>query len=154
MVILRDRRLIALALANVLWMVGYTFWTNWTTLYLVQTFHLTTAQANGYAWVPPVASTLGGFAGGWLSRRAIARGVPAVDARVFATFVSAIGCFVSVLAPFCPTPLWALLPVSLSYFAIVAGSRAWQLARSGIAAGLAAVGGQTSSQGYRAAPAM
>jgi ACS family hexuronate transporter-like MFS transporter len=113
--ILRDRRLIALAAANVLWMVGYTFWTNWTTLYLVQTFQLTTSQANGYAWVPPVASTLGGFAGGWLSRRAMARGVPAVKARVFATFVS-------VLVPFCNGPLWALLPVSLSYFAIVAGS--------------------------------
>jgi MFS transporter, ACS family, hexuronate transporter len=120
--ILRDRRLIALALANVLWMVGYTFWTNWTTLYLVQTFKLTTAQANGYAWVPPVASVAGGFAGGWLSRRVIAGGTAAMDARVFAIFVSAIGCLVSVLAPFCPTPLLALVPVSLSYFAIVAGS--------------------------------
>lgn len=120
--LLRDNRLIALAGANVLWMVGYTFWSNWTTLYLVQTFQLTTAQANGYAWVPPVASTLGGFAGGWLSRRAIARGKAAVDARVSAIFLSAIGCLVSVLAPFCPTPLWALLPISLSYFAIVAGS--------------------------------
>jgi MFS transporter, ACS family, hexuronate transporter len=120
--ILRDRRLIALSGANVLWMVGYTFWTNWTTLYLVQTFKLTTAQANGYAWVPPVASTLGGFAGGWLSRRAISRGTPAIGARVFVTLVAAIGCLVSVLVPFCPTPLLALLPVSLSYFAIVAGS--------------------------------
>ena len=36
--------------------------------------------------------------------------------------MSAIGCLVSVLVPFCPTPLMALLPVSLSYFAIVAGS--------------------------------
>lgn len=121
-VILRDRRLLALAGANVLWMVGYTFWTNWTTLYLVQSYHLTTTQANGYAWVPPVASTLGGFAGGWLSRNAIARGTPAVEARVFAILLSACGCLVSVLAPFCPTPLWALLPVSASYFAIVAGS--------------------------------
>lgn len=120
--ILQDRRLIALAAANVLWMVGYTFWTNWTTLYLVRTYNLTTAQANGYAWVPPVASVLGGFAGGWISRRSIARGTPAVEARVFAALVSAVGCLVSILAPFCPSPLWALLPVSLSYFAIVAGS--------------------------------
>ncbi len=45
-----------------------------------------------------------------------------MDARVFAVFVSAIGCLVSVLVPFCPTPLVALVPVSLSYFAIVAGS--------------------------------
>lgn len=120
--ILLDSRLIALAAANVLWMVGYTFWTNWTTLYLVQTYNLTTARANGYAWVPPVASTLGGFAGGWISRRAMARGKGAIEARVAAIFLSAIGCLVSMLAPFCPTPLWALVPVSLSYFAIVAGS--------------------------------
>jgi MFS transporter, ACS family, hexuronate transporter len=120
--ILRDRRLIILALANVLWMVGYTFWTNWTTLYLTQTFKLTVVQAAPYAWVPPVASTLGGFAGGWLSRRSIANGVPVIRARVFATFVSAIGCLVVLFAPFCPTPLWALLPISLSYFAILAGS--------------------------------
>jgi len=120
--ILRDPRLIALAAANVLWMIGYTFWTNWTTLYFAQRYHLTTSQANGYAWVPPVASTLGGFAGGWLSRQAVTRGRPAVEARVFATQVSAGLCLVSALAPFCPTPLWALLPISLSYFAIVAGS--------------------------------
>src|SRR5579863_7398748 len=120
--ILRDPRLVALAISNVLWMAGYTFWTNWTTLYLVHTYKLTTAQANGYAWVPPVASTLGGFTGGWLSRRLIARGSGTIEARVFAIFLSAIGCLVSALAPLCPTPLWALLPVSLSYFAIVAGS--------------------------------
>ncbi len=120
--LLQDRRLISLAAANVLWMVGYTFWTNWTTLYLVKTYGLTTKEANGYAWVPPVASTIGGFAGGWLSRRAVSRGMPAIEARVRATFLSAIGCLISVLAPFCPTPLWTLLPVSLSYFAIVAGS--------------------------------
>lgn len=120
--ILADRRLIALAAVNVLWMVGYTFWTNWTTLYLVRSYNLTTAQANGYAWIPPAASVLGGFAGGWLSRRAVTLGKPAVEARVFAVLVSAVGCLASVLAPFCPTPLWAVLPVSLSYFAIVAGS--------------------------------
>ncbi len=120
--LLLDRRLIVLSLANVLWMVGYTFWSNWTTIYLVQTYSLTTAQASGYAWVPPVASTLGGFAGGWLSRRLIDRGMKPVDARVYGMLISAFGCFVTVLAPFAPTPLLALLPISLSYFAIVAGS--------------------------------
>ncbi len=120
--ILRDPRLAALACANVLWMVGYTFWTNWTTLYLVHTYNLTTVRASGFAWVPPVASILGGFAGGWLSRRAIDRGSAPVSARLSALFVSALGCFATLFAPFCPTPLVALLPVSLSYFAIVAGS--------------------------------
>jgi ACS family hexuronate transporter-like MFS transporter len=120
--ILRDPRLAILAGANVLWMVGYSFWSNWTTLYLVKTYHLTVVQSAAYAWVPPVASTLGGFAGGWISRRAISRGMPVVEARVFALCAASVGCFASILAPFCPTPLLALLPVSISYFAILAGS--------------------------------
>jgi ACS family hexuronate transporter-like MFS transporter len=120
--LLLDRRLIVLALANVLWMVGQVFWTGWLTIYLVQTYNLTTAQANGFAWMPPIASVLGGFAGGWLSRRAIDRGVPPVQARIYATLISALGCLVTVLVPFSPTPLWAMLPISASYFAIIAGS--------------------------------
>ena len=71
---------ILLAFANVLWMGIYVLWTNWTTEYLTQSFHLTMAQANGYAWFPPVASTLGGFTGGWISRRAIGLGTPNVQA--------------------------------------------------------------------------
>lgn len=120
--ILRDSRLIALASANVLWMVGYTFWTNWMTIYFSGAFHLTTKEANGFAWVPPVASILGGFAGGWLSRRTVARGTPVIRARLYAVFASAVVCLVSMPVPLCPTPLLALLPVSMSYFAIVAGS--------------------------------
>jgi ACS family hexuronate transporter-like MFS transporter len=120
--ILRERRLILLALANVLWMVGYTFWSNWITIYYVQTFKLTTAEASGFVWFPPVASMVGGFAGGWLSRRAIGRGMPDVKARVYACLISAIGCFVTLAVPFFGSPLWALIPISLSYFAILAGS--------------------------------
>ena len=120
--ILKDPRLMTLAATNVVWMIGYTFWTNWTTLYLVKTFSLTTVQASSYAWVPPVASTAGGFFGGWLSRRYINRGMATVDARIQATYLSAFGCFVMVLAPFCPTPILALIPISISYFAILAGS--------------------------------
>ncbi len=120
--ILKDPRLLALAGANIVWMLGYTFWTNWTTLYLVKSYSLTTSQANKYAWVPPVASTLGGFAGGWLSRRSINRGTSSVEARVAAVYLSAFLCLVTILTPFCPTPLIALIPISLSYFAIVAGS--------------------------------
>ena len=71
---------------------------------------------------PPVASVAGGFAGGWISRRAINRGMKPVDARIYGALISAIGCFVTVLAPYAPTPLLSLLPISASYFAIVAGS--------------------------------
>lgn len=144
--ILGDRRLIILAFANVLWMIGYTFWTNWITIYYVQTFNLTTAQASGFVWVPPIASMLGGFAGGWLSSRAIKGGMAPAGARVYATLLAALGCLITVLAPLSPTPLIALVPISLSYFAITAGScniyaiplDLWGGERAGIA--LAALG--------------
>ncbi len=120
--LLRDRRLILLAVANVLWMGIYALWTNWTTLYLSSSFHLTMDQANGYAWFPPVASTLGGFMGGWISRVAIGRGTPPVNARVFAALVSAVGCLVTLLAPLCGTPLQATFVIAASYFWATAGS--------------------------------
>lgn len=117
-----DRRLILLVLANILWMGPYTLWSNWTTLYLTKNFRLSTEAANGYAWVPPVASMLGAFAGGWISRRAIQHGMLPVSARVFGALVSAIGCLVTVLVPLSPTPLWAMLGISASYFWVTAGS--------------------------------
>jgi ACS family hexuronate transporter-like MFS transporter len=120
--LLKDRRLPVLVGANILWMGIYTLWSNWTTVYLVQNYGLTTAAASWYAWVPPVASAMGAFVGGWISRKAIDRGRPAVDARVLAALVSAIGCLVTVLVPLSPTPLWAMLGISASYFWVTAGS--------------------------------
>lgn len=120
--LLRDRRLMVLAAANILWMGIYTLWSNWTTLYLVHSYHLTTAQAAAYAWFPPLASTLGGFAGGWISRRAILRGTPNVEARVFGAFVSAIGCLVTLLTPLSTSPMLATLAIAASYFWATAGS--------------------------------
>jgi predicted MFS family arabinose efflux permease len=67
--LLRDRRLWAFVLANALSMIGYSLWTNWTTLYLVDVHRLTVAQAAWYAWIPPLAATLGGFS----RRLAVAR---------------------------------------------------------------------------------
>lgn len=120
--LMKDRRLIVLTIANILWMGIYTLWSNWTTLYLTTSFHLSTAAANGYAWAPPLASMLGAFTGGWISRRAIQQGMPAVRARVLGALVSAIGCLVTVLVPLGPTPLWAMLGISASYFWVTAGS--------------------------------
>ena len=120
--LLLDRRLIRLAAANMLWMVGYVVWSSWTTLYLAQTFRLTERQANAYAWFPPVASTLGAFAGGWISRRAIADGAENVHARVLGMRVSALGCLLVILAPLCPSAFWATLAAATSYFWTTAGS--------------------------------
>ena len=122
MELLGEPRLLRLVAANILWMGIYTLWSNWTTLYLVHQFNLTTAQAAGYAWFPPLASTLGGFAGGWISRRAINRGAANVPARVLGTLVSAVGCLVTLAAPLAPTALVATLAISASYFWATAGS--------------------------------
>lgn len=119
---LADRRLLLLAAANILWMVIYSLWSNWTTIFLTQKYALTTEAANRFAWVPPVASTLGGFAGGWLSKRAMAGGMKNVAARNRAILVSAIGCFSTVLAPLCPTPAAATAAIACSYFWVTAGS--------------------------------
>ncbi len=120
--LLADPRLIRLAAANVLWMVGYVLWSNWTTLYLFETFHMTAERANGFAWAPPLASIMGAFAGGWLSHRAMRRGARDVDARVSALLVSSVGCLVVAIAPWCTTPLLATVVISASYFWTLAGS--------------------------------
>jgi ACS family hexuronate transporter-like MFS transporter len=120
--ILKDSRLFRLAVANLLWMGIYTLWSNWTTIFLKQTYGMTAAEANHFAWFPPVASTLGAFAGGWLSMSLMSRGGQAVRARVTCTLVSAVGCLVTIAAPHAPSPLWATLIIAMSYFWVTAGS--------------------------------
>ncbi len=66
---LRDRNLLLLAAANVLWMTAYSLWSNWLTLYLIHVHQLTLKQTAYYVWIPPLISNIGGFFGGWLSLR-------------------------------------------------------------------------------------
>ena len=120
--LLSDVRLQRLMLANVLWMGIYSLWSNWTTAYLTHTFGLTVKSVAVFAWFPPVASTLGAFAGGWISRRRIVGGSGNAEARVFGAFVSAIGCLITLVVPQCPTPLTAMLGIAASYFWATAGS--------------------------------
>jgi MFS transporter, ACS family, hexuronate transporter len=119
---LADQRLMLLAGANILWMVIYSLWSNWTTIFLVQKYGLMTEAANSFAWFPPLASTLGAFAGGWLSRAAIAGGKENVAARNAAILVSAFGCLSTVIVPLCPDPLFATAVIACSYFSVTAGS--------------------------------
>jgi ACS family hexuronate transporter-like MFS transporter len=120
--LLRDPRLLTLVAANMLWMGSYSLWTNWTTAYLTYTFPLTVRTVAPFAWIPPVAATLGAFAGGWLSRHAILRGRTHADARIFGALVSAIGCLGILAVPLCPTPMLATVAISASSFWAVAGS--------------------------------
>jgi predicted MFS family arabinose efflux permease len=120
--LLRDTRLWAFMAANALSMVGYSLWTNWTTLYLVERHGLTLVQAAWYAWIPPVAATAGGFAGGALSLRFIERGMAAPAARFRVCLAAAIVSLATAAIPAAPSAGWASAGISLSIFAVAAFS--------------------------------
>lgn len=120
--LLLHRPLILLMIANVLWMSGFTLWSNWTTLYLVHVHHLTLQDTAAFVWIPPVASNLGGFFGGWLSMRWIKRNVQPVRARQRAIWVSAAGSFCAFFLLLAPNAWWTTAVISLSFFFVLAGS--------------------------------
>ncbi len=119
---LRSRRLWGLVAANSLNMSVYSLWTNWTTLYLVESRHLTMVQAAWYAWIPPLVATLGGFAGGWLSLRWMRGGHPAVAARTRVCLAGALVALCTALIPLSPTAAWAAAGISVSILAVSAVS--------------------------------
>jgi len=120
--ILRERAMILLVVANVLWMGSYSLWSNWTTLYLVHVHHLTLEQTKQYVWIPPLISNLGGFFGGWLSLAWIKRGTHIVIARRRAVWVSAAASLITLLLPFAPDAAWATGLISVSFFFALAGT--------------------------------
>ena len=122
MEMLRDRRLWAFVIANAVSMVGYSLWTNWTTLYLVEVHRLTLVQAAWYAWIPPVFAAAGGLAGGWLSLRLVERGTPALAARLRACLVAGVVSLGGAAIPFAPGAGWACAGISLCVFAVSAFS--------------------------------
>ena len=119
---LRDPRLWAYVAANGLGMIGYSLWTNWTTLYLVEIQHLTLIQAAWYAWIPPLFATVGGFAGGWLSLRLVKHGMAAIPARCRVCLAAAALSLVTAAIPLAHTAGWASAGISLSIFAVAAFS--------------------------------
>lgn len=119
---LRDRRLWAFVTANGLSMIGYSLWTNWTTLFLVEVHGLTLVQAAWYAWIPPVFAAIGGAAGGWLSLRLIDHGVAALGARFRVCLAAGIVSLATAAIPLAPSPAWASAGISLSIFAVSAFS--------------------------------
>ena len=120
--ILRDRRLWAFAGANALSMIGYSLWTNWTTVYLVEAHGLSMVEAAWYAWIPPVFAAIGGFAGGWLSMRLIRRGTPALSARFRVCLLASVLSLATAAIPMAPSAAWACAGISLSILAVSAFS--------------------------------
>jgi MFS transporter, ACS family, hexuronate transporter len=117
---LRDKRLWGILLANVLVMANYALWLNWTTIYFVEELHLTQTQANQYfAWIPPIFATLGGFFGGWLGLRRVGTrsGSDAAAARVRLCCMLSPALLVTALVPLVDVPILAAAAISASVFA-------------------------------------
>jgi len=120
--ILRRPLLWAFVAANALSMILYSLWTNWTTLYLVEVTGLTLVGAAWYAWIPPLAATLGGFAGGWASMAWIRSGMGAPDARKRACLAASVLALATALVPLARNPGWSVGLISVSVFAVSAFS--------------------------------
>ena len=120
--ILRDPRMWGFMLANALSMVTYSLWSNWTTLYLVEVNRLTFVDAAYFAWLPPLAAMLGGFAGGWLSFYWARCGLEPVAARVRVCFACAMAGLVAILIPLAPSSAWSVAGISMSILAVSAFS--------------------------------
>lgn len=121
--LLTDRRFQLLILANVLSMTVYSLWTNWTTLFLVQRYALTTVDAlRLYSWIPPIFATAGGLAGGWLARVLIMRDGEVRRSRLYASLAGAVLVVLTALTPAAPNAALATAGISLAMFGVTSMS--------------------------------
>lgn len=120
--LLRDPKLWALIVANMLGMTVYSLWTNWTPTYLVRTQHLTPEQASHYTWIVPISGYFGAVLGGVISWRLVLSGDTPIAARKRACLISALFLLGTMAVPLARTPALATLGMSLSYFWVCAWS--------------------------------
>jgi len=120
--ILRERNLLLLVVANLLWMGSYSLWSSWTTLYLIHVHKITLQESRYYASIPPLVSNVGGFFGGWLSWHWAKTLADPVRARQRAISLSAVCSLVTLLLPFASDARWATILISASFFFALAGS--------------------------------
>ncbi|HWZ30546.1 MAG TPA: MFS transporter [Bryobacteraceae bacterium] len=119
--LLRDPRIWGLVVSTIFIMALYTLWTNWTTLYFVEQWHLTQVEANArFAWIPQVAATIGGFLSGWIAFHWIRRGMPVRTARMRVSWICGVAALISTAAvPFMPNvPLAAVAVTSSAFWGI------------------------------------
>jgi ACS family hexuronate transporter-like MFS transporter len=118
-----DRRLWGLVIANMLAMTTYSLWSNWTTIFFVNTYGLSQDQANyRVAWIPPIFAALGGLTGGALSLRFQRGGLSLIDARFRASLIGSSALLLTALTPYLPNSLLAALAIGWSFFWTVAYS--------------------------------
>ncbi|MEP6539647.1 MAG: MFS transporter [Bryobacteraceae bacterium] len=117
--IIRDSGFLGLIVANMLSMTVYSLWFGWSTLFLVNVYGLSEAQANlRFVWIPPIFATLGGLLGGWLALRLIRGGMPVLPARLRISLGAAVFVLSTAAAPLLPSPALATTAISLSLFAV------------------------------------
>jgi ACS family hexuronate transporter-like MFS transporter len=117
--LLRDRRMVALVVANILAMTIYSLWTNWTTLFLVTNYGIAREQANlNFVWIPPIFATLGGLLGGWIALRLMRSGMEPIPARLRISTVSAVFATSTGLAAIAGSPAAATVAICISLAAV------------------------------------
>jgi ACS family hexuronate transporter-like MFS transporter len=116
--VLRDRRLWRIICAYPLVLMVFILWLNWTTIYLVQQYHLSQADANRYfAWLPPIFVALGGFFNGWLTFRWIRRGMTGLAARKRVCVRCAPIFVFTAATPFMPSAWLTIVGICVTMFA-------------------------------------
>ena len=120
--LLRDPKLWALMIANMLGMTVYSLWANWAPTFLIRVHHLTPPQASHYTWIVPLAGYLGALLGGSISWRLVRSGHTPVAARKRACLLSAIFLLATMAVPLLPNPALATAGMSFSFFWVCAWS--------------------------------
>jgi MFS transporter, ACS family, hexuronate transporter len=120
--LLRDPKLWALMIANMLGMTVYSLWANWAPTYLVRVHHLTPPEASHYTWIVPLTGYLGALLGGAISWRLVRAHQTPVAARKRASLVATTCALATLAVPLLPTPALATAGMSFSFFWICAWS--------------------------------
>ncbi len=120
--LLRDPKLWALMIANMLGMTVYSLWANWAPTYLIRVHHLTPPEASHYTWIVPLTGYLGALLGGAISWRLVRSGHTPVAARKRACLISAFFLLATAGLPLLPNPALATAGMSFSFFWVCAWS--------------------------------
>jgi ACS family hexuronate transporter-like MFS transporter len=120
--LLRDPKLWALMIANMLGMSLYSLWANWAPTFLIRVHHLTPPEAAHYTWIVPLAGYLGALLGGAISWRLVQSGLTPVAARKRACLIAAVILLSTIAVPLLPNPALATAGMSFSFFWVCAWS--------------------------------
>ncbi|HEY3938375.1 MAG TPA: MFS transporter [Bryobacteraceae bacterium] len=96
------------------------FYVFWLPQYLSDVRGFSLKQIALFAWIPFVAADLGNFAGGFLSKLLISRGVPVLRARKLVCLISTIPMLSAIPAALAGTPFLALLYICVALFGYAA----------------------------------